>query len=163
MLVLGVKEWGHSWLLHPSGPWYSQTWLHPRWHGSPAGEEVNYPVWMVFCIPHSSKSLGSTLTSVTFKYTHTTSHHPYFESLGSLGMYLNLKPWQSINIWTHSWCLCLLSLKHHFFSPELTYSNCNFFPSIHSLKWQLHDCLSLLLELDRLLQCQPGGWPTSHT
>lgn len=67
------------------------------------------------CEWHSSKSLGSTLTSGTFKYTHTALHDSYFESLGNLEMYLNLTSWQSIDIWTHSWCLCLSFLKHNFF------------------------------------------------
>lgn len=106
------------------------------------------------CEWHSSKSLGSTLTSGTFKYTHTALHDSYFESLGNLEMYLNLTSWQSIDIWTHSWCLCLSFLKHNFFfffSPELTYSGWTFFSQYSPIKMA-----TLWLSVTPI-----GAWPSA--
>lgn len=77
------------------------------WHGIQGGTDhqfvpLNYPVWMVFCW---------TLTSGTIKCT--TSHHSCFESLG---MWMDVKYWQSIDTWIHFEHLFLSSLKHHVFS-----------------------------------------------
>lgn len=156
----------------------SSTFCSPLLPGVPpkVAQITSLWTWTIQC-EWSSEFSGYTLTPGAFKYT--TSHHSCFESLG---MCMNPKSWQSIDVWTHFQHLFLSSLKHHFFflqvywsqivilvflgfffltfPHEFSHENGNFMTVCHSY-WSLTVCCSVWLVADplgTLKSCSRDFW-----